>query len=207
MPNSYPLDWPVGWPRTPASKRQPAPFRTARNGSPDSRPQPLTVYIALTRLQQQLDLLGAKYCVVSSNVELRLDGMPRSGTAQPDDPGVVVYFQLKGKPTTLPCDRYTKVADNIAAIASHIEATRRIERHGVGTLAQMFSGFQMIRGPGPKPWREVLGFKEDQRVDRDMIERKKRELARAAHPDVGGSESQMAAINAAADEAFEEIPQ
>jgi phenylpropionate dioxygenase-like ring-hydroxylating dioxygenase large terminal subunit len=37
----------------------------------------------------------------------------------------------------MPCDRYTRVADNIAAIAAHIDATRAIERHGVDDCADL----------------------------------------------------------------------
>ena len=105
---------------------------------------------ARERLADELDRLGARYVVLSTNMELRLDGQPRAGQSEPADPGVCVYFQLKDRPTVLPCDRYTTVAGNMAAIAAHIEATRAIERHGVGTLEQMFTGFQALRGPGPK---------------------------------------------------------
>jgi hypothetical protein len=33
------------------------------------------------------------------------------------------------------------VADNIAAIAAHIDAIRRQDRYGVGTLDQAFAGY------------------------------------------------------------------
>ena len=56
-----------------------------------------------------------------------------------------------------------------------------------------------------KPWREVLGFKPDALVTRDMVAARRRELARSAHPDAGGSEDRMAEINAAADRALQDV--
>lgn len=209
-PRAFPLQWPAGWPRTPPKKRVPAPFTTTTNSTPDPasgrrKEKALTVSNALTRLQKQADLLGARYAVISSNLELRLDGMPRSGARPPDDPGVAFYFQLRGQHTVMPCDRFLRVADNIAAIAAHIDAVRRIERYGVGTIDQMFTGFQAIRGPGPKPWREVLGIKPDDPVSPDIIKARLRELAKIHHPDVGGDAAVMVEINDAFSRAVEEI--
>ena len=198
MPSTpYPLMWPAGWPRTDWRKRRKAAF--SRHG------QPLTVYSALERLQQQLDLLGARNVVLSTNMETRLDGRPRSGvTPLNNDPGVALYFLLRGRSTCMPSDSFDTVADNIGALANHIDAVRRIERYGVGSVEQMFTGFQAIRGPGHKPWCEVLGIKPDERVTCDSIRARQRELAKKHHPDVGGSDAVMAEINAAADHAIEE---
>lgn len=207
-PSRFPLEWPAGWPRTAAHQRAAASFGTTGRNDPaagSKKPQPLTMAEALARVQQQLDLLHATQPVVSTNVELRLDGFPRSGQPEPTDPGVVVFFVLKGKPTSLPCDRFRRVADNMAAIAAHIDATRRIERYGVGTAAQMYAGFQAIRGPGPKPWRETFGIRPDQKVTRDSILDRYRELARVHHPDAGGSEAAMAELNAAKTAAMQEV--
>lgn len=194
-PQSYPLQWPMGWPRTPMHKRRKSSFQ--------SHGKPLTTHDALQRLQQQIDLLHGRYAVVSTNVETRLDGLPRSGI-NPNDPGAALYFQLKGRSTTMPCDAFTTVADNIAAIAAHIDAVRRIERYGVGTLEQMFTGFQAIRGPGERPWREVLGFRADDTVTRAMIISKRSTLAMQHHPDrPGGDAARMAEINDAVDRALQ----
>lgn len=197
MTQAYPLEWPAGYARTPPQKRRDSQFR--KYG------QKLTVATALDRLQRQIELLGGRLPVLSSNVELRLNGLPRSGLPEPSDPGVAVYFQLRGRSTCMPCDVFSKVADNIGAIAHHIDAVRRIERYGVASVDQMFQGFQAIRGPGPKPWREVLGIKDDAMVTPQMIVSRQHELARVHHPDVGGSETAMTEINAAVDQAMEEL--
>lgn len=196
---AYPLQWPVGYPRTLPHKRRDSQFT--------SHGQKLTVALALGRLQRQIEMLGGRYPVLSSNVELRLDGQPRSGMPEPSDPGVALYFQLRSNGTCMPCDAFRKVADNIGAIAHHIDAVRRIERYGVASVEQMFTGFQSIRGPGPKPWRETLGIPAEQIVTLAYVRQRKHELAARFHPDVGGTETMMAEINAAADQAIREISQ
>ena len=165
----------------------------------------LTVAQARERLQDELARLRATLPILSSNLELRLDGMPRSGQREPSDPGVALYFRLKGRSVALPCDRYTTVADNIAAIAAHIAATRAIERHGVASIEQMFRGFEALPAPGSATWRTILGIKGAEPVTADLINRRRRELAARHHPDTGGDAARMSEINAAADAALREI--
>lgn len=196
MTQAYPLSWPAGYARTPHHKRRASQFSSHGNA--------LTIAIATERLQRQIELLDGRLPVLSSNVELRLNGRPRSGLPEPADPGVALYFQLRGTSTCMPCDRFIKVADNIGAIAHHIDAVRRIERYGVASVEQMFAGFQAIRGPGPKPWREVLGVKSDV-YDRAAVTRRWRELCQLHHPDRGGSHERMAEINNAYHRAMDEL--
>lgn len=201
----YPLQWPANRPRTITGKRKEGKFNRKEtvynNGSSWKRTHDLTIATAIKRLQESLDRIGARLPVVSSNLEIRLDGLPRSGQRQPDDPGVAVYFQLKGDPICMPCDTYTKVADNIAAVAAHIEATRSIERHGVASLKEMFSGFAAISAqPGQRAWWAVLGLSAS--ATTSEINEAYRRLARERHPDQGGTDSAMAELNAARDEAI-----
>jgi len=88
----------------------------------------LTVADARNRLDLELQRLGARDVLLSTNVQVRLDGLPRSGQNEPADPGAAVYFTLKGKPRCLACDRWSRVADNIAAIAAHVYAIRAVDR-------------------------------------------------------------------------------
>jgi hypothetical protein len=105
----------------------------------------------------------------------------------------------------MPCDTYTEVEQNIAAIAKHIEATRAIERYGVASLAEMFTGFAALPPPGAKrPWREVLRVGGS--PSSEDIEAAYRRQAKDAHPDrPGGSHDRMSELNAARDEAIGEI--
>ena len=189
----YPLAWPSGWKRTPASQRHRAAFRTGK--------QPLTVSAALGRLARELRLLNAVDEVLSTNVAVRIDGWPRSGQAEPSDPGAAAYFKIAGTPTVLACDRWTRVADNIAAVAQHIDALRRIDRYGVGTLEQAFAGYAALpeRAGGVEAWWEVLGVAPQ--ASREGVEIAYRELARTLHPDAGGDHDRMARLNRARDEA------
>jgi hypothetical protein len=205
--SAYPLQWPGGRPRKPQGLRKRSTFgKKVYNGRWDETKR-LTVAEALSRLQDELDRIGARYPVVSTNLETRLDGLPRSGQAEPSDPGVALYFDLGCKPHCMPCDTYDRVADNIAAIAKHIEATRAIDRFGVATVSEMFTGFAALPAPGAKrPWREVLGQKPDFfTTDPATITDLYRVAAKKAHPDAGGSDAAMAELNVAKAEALKEI--
>lgn len=199
MTQAYPLQWPQGRPRKAPGYRKVAAFGTERRGMR----QQLTVNDARERLQAEIDRLRVRSVVLSTNVELRLDGQPRSGQPEPSDPGAALYFDLGGKPHVLACDTYTRVADNIAALAAHIEATRKIERLGVATAAEMFAGFQALPAPGSTPWWSVLGIV--QAASREQIEAAYRTLARERHPDrPGGSHDMMADLNRARDQGLKE---
>lgn len=195
----FPLQWPPGRPRKPAGERKNGKFnrKERRSGESWLTSVDISVADALKRLQNELDAIGAHYPVVSSNLETRLDGLPRSGGSKPSDPGVAVYFQLGGEPHCLPCDTYALVEHNIAAIAAHIEATRAIERHGIASVREMFSGFAAL--PAPKKWFEVLGVNVNSNAT--VINSTYRALAAKRHPDrPGGSHDAMAELNKARDE-------
>ena len=191
----YPLSWPAGWPRTEAQRRRRAAFRAGGRGATRA----LSVYDSLGRLVRELRLLGARDEILSTNVEVRLDGMPRSGQAEPRDPGAAVYFELSKKPTVLACDRWDRVADNIAAIAQHIDALRRMDRYGVGSLAQAFAGYTALPQQTEQGWWEIFGLTAEAKLEE--VEEAYRRLARIAHPDAGGAHEAMARLNTARDAA------
>lgn len=220
----YPLSWPFGWKRTPAAEREAASFTetamvkkwdwktidgkfqrvdfekkgTKRVGLPTAR----------DRLTDQLDRLGAANALVSTNLQLTSYGLPRAGMSEPSDPGVAVYFELHGKDRVLACDRWSTVAGNIAAIAAHIDAIRRVDRYGVGTLDQAFAGYDALPPPGADnrpPWRKVLGLDGDP-ITGERVRAAYLELAKRAHPDTPhGSHEAMAVLNAARDAALREL--
>lgn len=202
--SAFPLQWPDGRLRKPANRRKRAQFsRKVWNGHYNASRE-LTVADALARLQDELDRIGARYPVVSSNLETRLDGLPRSGQREPNDPGVALYFHLNGKPHCMPCDTFDRVADNIAAIAKHIEATRAIDRFGVATVSEMFAGFQALPRPGQAEsalWWNVL--RVSQNATKAEIVAAYRNLAAELHPDrPTGSAAAMAELNVARDQAL-----
>ncbi|WP_439640585.1 J domain-containing protein [Nevskia sp.] len=206
----YPLQWPASKPRTQEGLRKNGNFATRKLGDRQyPQTQPLSLTQAVDRLQAEMERFGVDNAVLSTNVPLRLDGMPRGGLAQPADPGACLYFVLRGKAHALPCDRFTKVEQNIAAIAAHIEATRAIERYGVADVGELFQ-FAALPAPGQdaaRGWRTVLGWTEGDRPTMAQVDATYRQLAANAHPDRGGSAERMAQINDAREAARRELGQ
>lgn len=189
-PRRFPLTWPTGWKRTPPAARRRAPFTSYKAR--------LSVAVASDRLQQQLDrMVGVTHVVLSTNVELRLDGRPRTPDAEPRDVGVAVYFRLDDKPLAFACDKWDRVGDNIGAIAAHLEALRAQDRYGVGTMAQAFAGYAALPPEAGADWWIILGV-HAQAIP-EQVEEAFRRLARQAHPDVGGNPHEMARLNTARD--------
>lgn len=123
------------------------------------------------------------HVVISSNVALRRDGLPYSNQRRPDDPGVAVYFRLKGKPHVLACDRWLSPEENLWAIAKHIDAMRGQERWGVGTLEQAFTGYMALPAPpDDTQWWLVLDVPET--AGPDLIRGRYRSLAQLHRPDL-----------------------
>lgn len=142
---AYPLAWPAHWKR--AAWRKDANFhRKVDTGQGWKKNERVTVEQAQSKLHSELRQLGAKKVVVSSNLRLRLDGLPYSNQNNPSDPGVCVYFELNGRPRCLPCDQWKRAADNLVAIAKYVEAMRGQIRWGVGSVDAMFAGFKALPG-------------------------------------------------------------
>jgi hypothetical protein len=178
---SYPLAWPVGWPRS-------RHVQSSKFGD-------YSLYKARQQLERELRLLGAQKIILSSNIALRLDGLPYSGAREPADHGAAVYFRVGGEQRVLACDH------NVVAIARHVEAIRGQLRWGVGSVEQAFAGYKALPpvANGPRSCWEILGLAPLSTVD--QIAARRRELMRSAHPDAGGDPTLAAEINRAADEA------
>lgn len=205
---AYPLQWPEGWPRTRPERRTWAKFEkiTKRYDTESGRSvragrQNLSVSDGTQRVVKALELmgLGLDDIVISTNVQLRLDGLPRSNQPEPSDPGVAVYWQSKkGERKVMAIDRYARVADNLAAVAGTLEALRSIERWGGGQiLDRAFSGFTALPAPGQthaRGWREILRVDPDVN-DLDAVKAQYRRLSSVHHPDKGGTEEAMSELN------------
>lgn len=205
---AYPLQWPGGWPRTPAVETRPGKFGSKKGSA--SRVTDITVAEATQRVLTELARMGIDRgdVVISTNLTLRLDGLPRSGQAAPRDAGAAVYWQTrKGERRVMAIDQYWKVEENLAAIAATLDAMRAIERHGgAQILDRAFTGFTALPAPAArKPWREVMIFGESTPT-REQLRRRYRELASTRHPDrAGGSDAAMSELNVALAEAENEI--
>lgn len=190
---AYPLSWPAGWPRTKTPQR-------SRFGTYTNKP---SIMKARTLLQAELDRLGARNPILSTNMELRLDGLPRSDRRPPTDTGAAIYFTLRGRKVVLACDKWSTVGDNIWAIAKHIEALRGMERWGVGNIEQAFTGYHALQEKTvPSCW-ETLGIAPGS-SEADILSAY-RSRAKQAHPDAGGTAEAFAALSQAKDIALASI--
>lgn len=206
---AYPLAWPTGWKRTAGAYRTYGRFGTAKsNGSWTSRAD-ISVAVATQRLRDELRRMGVNDddMVLSTNLKLRLDGLPRSDQGNPADPGAAVYWNdpASNVPRCMAIDVYTKVEQNIAALAATIEAMRAIERHGGAlVLERAFTGFTALPAPtGKRTWQEVMGLPPH--VTLDEMNARYRRLASERHPDRGGSMEAMAELNQAREAALEAL--
>ena len=197
MIEAFPLSWPNGWPRTkqPSRSKFDVSFTAARDG-----------------LMDQIRMLGGTLPILSSDLELRRDGLPHAGQREPADKGVAVYFMWKGQQRVFACDRWDRIKDNIRALEKTIEAVRGIERWGASEmLDRAFSGFTALPAPcaqAKRDWRDVLDLNADERsrVSKVIIEGRYRKLAAERHPDrASGSHEAMSELNRARDEALKEI--
>ena len=160
----YPLLWPVGWKRSAVWERKDSRFtkqeRTASVGNWRRR-NDLSIADAVKRLAHTLQKMNINEdnWLISSNLLLRLDGLPRSNQTEPSDTGAAVYWADDSVNRVLAIDIYNSVADNIAALAKTLEALRDIERHGGGAvLERAYTGFDALPPPCTNSlWWEVLG--------------------------------------------------
>jgi hypothetical protein len=204
----YPLAWPTGWTRTKARRAamfSKNPRRTNGAGVVWRQREGLSVGDGLARLAGELRRLGARTVVISSNLRTNLDGTITAKQAkQLEDPGVAVYFRLHDQPRVLACDRWTSAADNMAAIAAHIEAIRAQDRYGVGTLDQAFAGYAALPPVGGSQggdWRAELGLGGRAGLTLEDIDTVYRRLLFERHPDRGGSHDAIVRLNLARDAA------
>ncbi len=130
--DAFPLLWPVGYKKT--VNRIQSRFKQTMDGSQRA-------------LRDEIKRLGGTHLIVSSNIPVRQDGglytvyMDR----KIDDPGVAVYFKYKGKDIAMCCDKYTRVWENVFALAQSIDAIRSMERWGVSDfIERAFTGFAAL---------------------------------------------------------------
>ncbi len=186
--SGYPLAWPIGRPR--ARYRDRSQFKT-------------TLGRAIADVTDEVRRLGGSGLVISSNLELRRDGIPRADSRVPTDPGAAAYFTYKKKPMCFACDRWGRVEENLRAIALTIGALRGIERWGSGSMVeQAFTGFAAL--PAPEQPFQVLGIGAN--ASKEEVERAYRLLASEHHPDrPSGDADKMARINRAHDQLLEQF--
>ena len=158
-----------------------------------------TVASAVAKLETELSRHEATGAELSGGFLLTKGGnvstvAPKFG----EDPAVVLRYDIGSTMYCLPCDTYDTLAMNIAAIANHLEAIRRIVRYGVGTTEQMMGAFVAL--PAPKSWQQILGASTFEEAERNY-----RALALKHHPDQGGNAETFREITEAIETARKEF--
>ncbi len=189
---SSPLYWPPGWKRTPQPER-------SRFGATSVHRQTQEVLAELARMG-----VGDWNVILSTNIELRRDGLPYSSQRRIDDAGAAVWFTYEDEERVLACDRWLYVACNLRAIAKHIGAMRGQERWGVGSLEQSFRGYTALpAGDERRSWWDVLEVRPD--ASQGVVEANYKRRALDCHPDRGGSPEAWHELAEAYSEALEAV--
>ena len=192
---AYPLTWPAGWKRLSSNiYREEGLFKQSMARAVNDMINEIAMLVGRHRQPN---------VILSSNLRVRLDGLPLAKQRAPDDPGVAVYFDYRDSQRVFACDRYKRIEHNIRAIGLTIEALRGIERWGASDmLERAFTGFLALPNLPAEPWWMVLGLQED--ADWEVIDRQARKLRSAYHPDhEGGSDYQFDRVQKAFDAARE----
>lgn len=186
-----PLCWPAGWPR--ANFPEQSQF-----GKGWKHP---SINKGTGLILDQLRMMGidAEDVIISTDLKLRLDGLPYSNQRTPDDPGVAIYWRDSGDNRVMAIDKYDRIGCNLWAIGKTLEALRGIDRWGGGQiLDRAFTGFTALPSPemagGVDPYQLIGIAPEDDAETRHKAYRK---ALSEHHPDHGGDPAKFDAIKKA----------
>ena len=179
MIEAYPLHWPIGYKRT--TRREQSRFKQTMDG-------------AQRFLRDELSRLGASSLVISTNIPVRNDGHMYAAymSKRIDDPGVAIYFKLRGKDMTMCCDKFERVWENAYSLGKGIEALRGMDRWGVSEfLERAFTGFTALPESTTVErniW-DILGLSVKP-ADLNDVHAAYRSRAKVAHPDADGGSTE-----------------
>lgn len=165
----YPLQW------TPQQQRTKKPTRARFGGH--------SISYAGDLLIDELRMLGAERCTISSNLQVRARGGGFLANQRLDDTGVVVYFDLKGSGKAMACDRWDLVEHNLWALYLSVKAIRGLERWGGSEfLDGLFTGFKALPSPD-----DVIISEQDYFGGcntEEELKQRYRTLSKELHPDM-----------------------
>lgn len=145
-----------------------------------------------------------------SRDDLKMNGMPKSG-AVPSKPGVQLWFKINDTPICLSCNRFADWDENLKAVQMTLRS-RRLERdYGCANMEEQYRGHAQLPGGGGGP---ISGGSIDAQAkfiinqskladitveallgDREKFNEICRAAAKHTHPDRGGSDELMSALN------------
>lgn len=179
------LDWPEGFERTDPADRisYPGGFEVSRTRAFDS-------------IVEEIEKIDGAMNVRVETAAPHTQKAPHRPyqDRDPDDPGVVAYYDREGQGYAVACDRWDNLRDNARAVALYVDSKRAIERYGVATVGSEFetqalpSGEEDVVAAGSgrsEPPHEVLGVAPD--APDAVVKGAARSLKAEKHPDSGGS--------------------
>lgn len=162
-------------------------------------------------LGRELRQLGARRLVVEVDCpesQIRVDGQPRAD-ARFRTPGVILSFESRHGPLRYACDAFDRYRDNVRALALGLEALRRVERYGIASRGEQYTGWKQLpsgiaMGPAAMSVEEAAAFvaaesiesplsgrpcftRDEVLADEGKARAAYRLAARRLHPDNGGS--------------------
>jgi hypothetical protein len=169
-------------------------------------------------LRREAQHLGAKRVVVLLDVterDIKQDGDVRAD-ARLRDNGVAVAMDTKWGPLRYSSDRYWDWRDNLRAIALSLEALRAVDRYGVSTRGEQYTGWAALPAGSSGGftsadeagrWLMAEAYPEgwdggdlvDVLESEGALDTAYRNAARRLHPDVGGDPEDFKRLNAARD--------
>ncbi|OYR80695.1 molecular chaperone DnaJ [Halorubrum sp. E3] len=187
------LDWPEGYPRTPAEDREPYPG--------DLSPTRKESFQSVVDELERWGATGVEISTASTHYADR-PNIPHQHD-KPDDVGVVARFRRIDGPAddgyAIACDCWASQRENARAIALYAKRKRLAERCGVTTADSEFETARLPPGDEsgpdviavePEPQREpheVLGVAPD--APEPTVKGAFRELVKDAHGDQGGNDA------------------
>lgn len=197
----------------------PGQFTALRKTSPFSAPPEKTYRL----LREEVDKLQKRWSDIVIQVaipedEFKVDGTPKV-RAWHRHPGVIVSFESMHGPLRYWTDVFQGWADNLRAIALGLEALRKIDRYGLGSRGEQYTGWKAIGSGIPmgaaSGWASaedaarcllnaagLSGTAIEVEIMLDASDPRQsvyRAACKAHHPDVGGDHAQFVRIKSAYD--------
>lgn len=168
-----------------------------RRSSHDRSPFSATWISTVELLERELTQLGASNGVIlvdCSELDIRLDGTYPKADARVGYPGVVVAFDSTHGPLKYVADRFRAWQDNVRAIALGLEALRKVDRYGITSRGEQYTGWAALpagEGSGPSTFAEAVAFvAEHSGSTEEQVTASPRTAwlvaAKRLHPDQGG---------------------
>jgi hypothetical protein len=168
-----------------------------------------STWISIERLLKgEADKIFASRVILQIDVmerDIRVDGWIK-GNARPFSPRVVITIERQADRETLAfhCDTFSDWQDNVYAIAKTLEALRSIDRYGVTSAGEQYTGWRAITDGtmSAADARDILaqlsGIKLVDLPSRNELAGVYRAARIRAHPDAGGSHELFVKVEEAA---------